>query len=113
MKLSNDVTDITIGIDSLASFVEYIAILSSYFSHVDNINIDVYIENDQEMQRFHDIINVMELGSNVHIKGINNPLISFYDVRVSATGYTEYKRPKIRRKSYTVKKDDCVQLSLF
>lgn len=113
MKLNNDVTEISIGIESLSLFVENIAILSSYYSHIENINIDVYIENDEEKNRFEEILSEMTLGSNVHIKGIANLLVSFYDVRVGVGRYTEYKRPKVRRKSYASKRNDYVELSLF
>ncbi len=113
MKLSDNVTDIAIGIDSLAAFVEYTAMLSSYFSQAENISVNVYLENEEERNRLERVLDEMPLGSNVHVKGITEPLVSFYDIRVSAEGCTEYKRPKARRKGSAVAKNGCVELSLF
>lgn len=114
IHLNSDVKERTIGIEDLATFIGYMPMLSSYYSHLDKICVDVFLKSELEKKSLRVILDSFDFGVNVHIKGVTKPLYSFYDIRIDKHGCTEYKRPATRKTKPAIsRKNDYVQLSLF
>ena len=113
-NLNADVKERSLGFDDLATFIGYMPMLCSYFSHIDKMMVDVFLKSELEKKQFQTVLDNFDFGSNVHIKGVTKPLFSFYDIRIDKKGCSEYKRPVIRKiNRCNNKRNDCFQLSLF
>ena len=113
-NLNADVKERSLGFDDLATFIGYMPMLCSYFSHIDKMMVDVFLKSELEKKQFQTVLDNFDFGSNVHIKGLTKPLFSFYDIRIDKKGCSEYKRPVTRKiNRCNNKRNDCFQLSLF
>lgn len=114
LQLCQDANDIKIGIDSLSAFVGYMPMVSAYLSHIDKINVDVYLNNEEEKKNLKTILGMYDFGINIRVNGVIKPLCSFYDIRICDEGCSEYK-PVFAKgmKRIDRKEIKSVQLSLF
>lgn len=83
--------EINVEIESLSSFVVYMPMFASYFSHVDIIKADVIVSPDQ-VQTFHRILALIELGDNIDINVIDKPTGDYYDFKINYDGCYESPR---------------------
>lgn len=114
LNLDSNVKGRTIGIGNLATFIGYMPMLASYFSHIDKVCVDVFLKSELETEKLSDILDNFDFGANVHIQGVTKPLYSFYDIRIDKQGCTEYKRPVTRKTKPVISgRNNNVQLSLF
>ena len=92
MQKSTEYQKISVEVESLSSFVVYMPMFASYFSHVDKIKADVIISPDQE-PTFHGILTLIDLGDNIEIKSVSNPTGEYYDFKICYDGC--YESPKL------------------
>lgn len=112
-QLNPNVESIKVGIESTSLFLGYLPLLTSYFSHIDELQIDVIIDGESEHKCLHEILDKFEMGTNVKIQTKEHSLTEFYDIRIEDGGCSEYKRPIVRKNKKMSQNERYIQLSLF
>ncbi len=112
MNLSSEYATLNVEVESLSSFVVYIPMLVSYFSHVGKIDIDVMSNAGEDEGKLKWILGLMDLGDNVHVNFITAPTDSRYDIRVRHDGCYELPR-QTKRNSTKKAEDNQLQLTFF
>ncbi len=112
LNKSTEYESIKVEAESLSSFVVYMPMFASYFSHVDRIIVDVISRAPDDEATLQRILALIDLGDNIEINVIANPTDSYYNFRVRYDGC--YESPKIVKKSSKNKiEDNQLQLLLF
>lgn len=112
MQKSSNYETIKVEVESLSSFVVYIPMFASYFSHVDKIEVDVITPTPEDENNIHRILALIDLGDHISINIINNPTDNYYDFRICYDGCHE--SPKLVNKSSKKKgKGNPLQLTFF
>ncbi len=96
MQKSTDYKKIEVEVESLSSFVVYIPMFASYFSHVDTIHVDVILHSSEEEQYLSRILSLIDLGDNIDIDVVKGPSGKYYNFKIYYNGCQE--SPKLVRK---------------
>ncbi len=112
-QLNSDVDTVKICIENKSLFFGYLPLLTSYFSHIDELQIDVLIDGDNDTQCVNEYLDKFELGTNVKVRTKERSLTDFYNVRIDGNGCSEYNRLMVQNTKKTSKNERYVQLSLF
>lgn len=111
-SLSSEYEAMSVEVDSISSFVVYIPMLVSYFSHVDKIDIDVISNSKGDEDELRRILGLIDLGDNVHVNLIKAFTDNYYDIRIRHDGCCELSWQK-KRNSSNKAEGNQLQLSLF
>ena len=112
MQKSTDFETVSVEVDSMSSFVAYMPMFVSYFSHVDRINVDLISREPEEIDRLHHLLTLIDLGDNVNVNIINKSTGNYYNFKIKYDGCHE--SPKLVNKTSKRKDDDNqLQLSFF
>ena len=111
-NLSSEYEILKVEVESLSTFVVYIPMFVSYFSHVSKIEIDVLSDTGDDESKLKKILGLIDLGDNVHVNVITAPTASLYDIRIRYDGCHETPR-QAKRNSTKRAKDNQLQLTFF
>lgn len=112
MRKTTDFEEIKIEVESLSSFVVYMPMFTSYYSHVNKIRVDVVTHSPEDEHIFYQILSLIDLGDNVNINVIAKPTGNYYDFKISHNGCHE--SPKLSKKnSHKKNEENQLQLTLF
>lgn len=107
-KLSSDIDNVSVEVQSLSSFVTFVPMFVSYFSQADNIEIDVIVRDKVDKKIIEKLTDSFDLGSNVHVETVTKPTGKSYSHVIRFDGCFERSCSK-KAKNY----EDPDQLSLF
>lgn len=112
MQKSTDFETVSVEVESMSSFVAYIPMFASCFSHVDSINVDLILRTPEEVDRLRHLLTLIDLGDNVNVSIINESTSNYYNFKIKYDGCHEL--PKLVKKTSKRKYDDNqFQLSFF
>lgn len=104
---------LNVEVESISSFVVYVPQLVAYYSHVDNINIDLIKIGNEDETTLNNILRLTDLGSKTNVRIVEHPTGNFYDLKVKYDGCYESPRPTIRKGAKKKNQADELQLNLF
>lgn len=112
MQKSTDFETVSVEVESMSSFVVYMPMFASCFSHVDRIKVDLISRAPEDVDRLHHLLTLIDLGDNVNVNIINEPTGNYYNFKIKYDGCHE--SPKLVKKASKRKDDDNqLQLSFF
>lgn len=109
IKKSPDFEIINIEVESLSSFVAYMPMFASYFSHVGQINVDINFKRTEDVDRLHYLLTLIDLGDNINVNIVKESADKCYNFKIKNDGCHEL--PKLVKKMLK-KKDSKNNLQL-
>lgn len=89
MKKTSDFEEIKVEVESLSSFVVYMPMFVSYYSHVNKIGVDIIAHSPEDEQTIYRILTLIDLGDNIDINVIEKPTGNYYNFKISYDGCYE------------------------
>lgn len=89
---------LNVKVESLSDFIVYVPMLSSFYSHVQALDIIGVNFDDASKLQLEDLLPFFELGFNVRVK--INPVFDiqpFFDIEIRYDGCVEFQRPKVKK----------------
>lgn len=84
LKLPDDIKNVKIKVDTIENFKTFFPMLSSYYSHLDSVILDLNVNSEAEEKEVEKFLKQSFVGSNMHINlNAKSSRSRFYDIVVS------------------------------
>lgn len=97
IQKTTDYKEIKVEIESISSFVVYMPMFASYFSHVEKIKVDVIAHTPKDEQTLNQLLLLIDLGDNIKINVVNTPTGDYYNFKIRFDGCYESPKMSIKR----------------